>query len=127
LAAAHPEDLRFNQQKWRASYDNRSWTHAIEAGEALLEKDPVARTDSTFYLKLATVYRAAEKPLKAIELLARAVTMYPHVQRLYSMYAQHVKSEADTVIPRGLVLFPKSADLAVMNAKELKARRKVAE
>ncbi|HEY4304782.1 MAG TPA: hypothetical protein VGM82_09965 [Gemmatimonadaceae bacterium] len=127
LAEAHPEDIRFNQQKWRASYDNHSWVHATEAGEVLLEKDPVARTDSTFYLKLATVYRASARPLKAVEILARAVTMYPHDQRIYSMYAQNVRSEADTVIPRGLALFPQSADLAVMNAKDLKARGKVAE
>ena len=127
LAAAHPEEIRFHQQKWRAAYDNKSWPHALEAGEVLLEKDPVARGDSTFYLRLATAYRASEKPLKAVEILAHSVTLFPKDQRLYSLYAQYVKAEADTVIPRGLALFPKSADLAVMNAKELKARGKVAE
>jgi tetratricopeptide (TPR) repeat protein len=127
LVAAHPEEIRLHQQQWRAAYENKSWPHAIQAGEVLLEKDPVARGDSTFYLRLATAYRASDLPFKAVELLARAVTMFPKDSRLYSLYAQNVKSEADTVIPRGLALFPKSADLAVMNAKELKARGKVAE
>jgi tetratricopeptide (TPR) repeat protein len=127
MAQAHPEDLRFHQQKWRASYDNKSWPHAIEAAETLLERDSIARGDSTFFLKLATAYRASDKPLKAIEILARGVTSFPKDQRLYSLYAQYVKAEADTVVPRGLALFPKSADLAVMNAKELKARGKVEE
>jgi tetratricopeptide (TPR) repeat protein len=127
LAKEHPDEIRFHQQKWRAAYDNRSWPHALEAGEALLEHDPVARGDSTFYLKLATVYRASDMPLKAIEILARGVGMFPKDSRLYSLYAQSVRAEADTVIPRGLGLFPKSADLAVMNAKDLKARGKVAE
>jgi tetratricopeptide (TPR) repeat protein len=127
LAKSYPDEIRLHQQKWRASYENKSWAHALEAGEVLLERDPAARGDSTFYLKLATVYRASDLPLKAVEILARGVGAFPKDQRLYSLYAQHVRAEADTVIPRGLGLFPKSADLAVMNAKDLKARGKVAE
>jgi len=34
---------------------------------------------------------------------------------------------ADTVIPRGLALFPQSADLLALNAKELRAHGKIAE
>lgn len=127
LAAEHPEDLRFHQQKWRASYENKSWAHALEAGEVLLERDSIARGDSTFYLKMATAYHASDRPLKAIEILAHGVSSFANDGRLYSLYAQYVRSEADTVIPRGLALFPKNADLAVMNAKELRARGKVAE
>jgi tetratricopeptide (TPR) repeat protein len=127
LAAAHPQDLRFQQQKWRASYDNRSWPHALEAGEILLARDSTARADSTFYLKLATAYRESNLPLKAVETLAHGVSVFPGDGRLYSLYAQYVRAEADTVIPRGLALFPNSAGLEVMNAKELRARGKVAE
>jgi tetratricopeptide (TPR) repeat protein len=127
LAAAHPEDLRFQQQKWRAAYENKSWLHALEAGEILMARDSVARSDSTFFLKLGTAYRASDHPLKAVEIIARGVSSFPADARLYSLYAQYVRSEADTVIPRGLALFPKSADLAVMNAKELRSRGKVAE
>jgi tetratricopeptide (TPR) repeat protein len=38
-----------------------------------------------------------------------------------------VKSEADTVLPRGLGLFPKSAELQALNARELRTRGKLAE
>lgn len=127
LAKEHPEDIRFQQQKWRAAYENKSWAHALEAGEVLLQGDTIARGDSTFYLKLATVYRESKLPLKSVEILAHGVTAFPKDVRLYSLYAQNVRSEADTVIPRGLALFPKSADLAVMNAKELRSKGKVAE
>jgi predicted Zn-dependent protease len=127
LAAEHPEELRFFQQKWRASYENKSWAHALEAGETLLVRDSIARGDSTFYLKMATAYRASDLPFKAIEIVAHGVSAFPKDGRLYSLYAQSVRAEADTVIPRGLAIFPKSADLAVMNAKQLRARGKVAE
>jgi tetratricopeptide (TPR) repeat protein len=127
LARDYPGELRLHQQKWRASYENKSWAHALEAGEILLERDSTARTDSTFFLKLATVYHAVERPLKAVELLSRGVTTFPKDARLYSLYAQYVRAEADTVIPRGLALFPKSADLAVMQAKDLRAKGKVEE
>lgn len=127
LVARRPHELALQQQKWRAAFENRSWVHAIEAGEMLLANDTLARTDSTFYLKLATAYRAAARPLQAVETLAHAVTAFPKDARLYALYAQYVRSEADTVVPRGLALFPKSADLAVMDAKDLRARGRIAE
>lgn len=122
LADEYPGEIRLQQQKWRASYENKSWAHALEAGEVLLERDSTARSDSTFFLKLATVYHAVDRPLKAVELLARGVTTFPKDARLYSLYAQYVRAEADTVVPRGLALFPRSADLAVMRAKDLRAK-----
>lgn len=127
VSDGHPDDLLLIQQKWRISYENRSWTHALEAGEAMLARDESAKADSTFYLKLATAYRATNQVFKAVETLAHAVATFPKDSRLYSLYAQYVRSEADTVVPRGLALFPKSADLAVMSAKDLRAKGKVAE
>jgi tetratricopeptide (TPR) repeat protein len=123
----HPEDLSLVQQKWRISYENRSWTHAIEAAEVMLARDSVAQNDSTFYLKLGTAYHAANLPFKALETLSHALSAFPNDGRVYSLYAQYIKGEADSVIPRGLALFPRSADLAALNAKELRARGKVAE
>jgi len=38
-----------------------------------------------------------------------------------------VKAEADTVVPRGLTLFPKSADLLALKAKDLRTRGKIDE
>jgi tetratricopeptide (TPR) repeat protein len=93
----------------------------------MVKRDSVARGDSTFWLRLATVYRNSNKPFKAIETLAYAVDAFPADPRLYSLYTQYVKSEADTVLPRGLGLFPRSADLQALNAKELRTRGKLAE
>src|SRR5262249_6127929 len=36
VSEAHPEDLRILQQRWRVTYENKSWVHAIEAAEALV-------------------------------------------------------------------------------------------
>lgn len=127
VSDGHPDDLRLVQQKWRVAYENKSWKHAIEAAEVMLAKDVSAQGDSTFYLRLATAYKASDKPFKAMEVLSHAVAAFPQDPRLYSLYAQYVRSEADTVIPRGLALFPKSADLAVMSARDLRAKGKVAE
>ncbi|MGE5102010.1 MAG: tetratricopeptide repeat protein, partial [Deltaproteobacteria bacterium] len=56
LVDAHPEDVRLMEQKWHITYENKSWTRAIEAGEALLVSDSAARADSAFYLRLGTAY-----------------------------------------------------------------------
>lgn len=127
LVDAHPEDVRLMEQKWHITYENKSWTRAIEAGEALLVSDSAARADSAFYLRLGTAYHEANRPFKAIEMLARGVSLFPRDPRLYSLYAQFVRAEADTVIPRGLALFPQSSSLLALNAKELRARGKLAE
>jgi tetratricopeptide (TPR) repeat protein len=127
LADSHSDDLRLVQQKWRAAYENKSWPHAIEAGELLLARDSVARSDSTFYFRLANVYHASNRQYKAIETLAHAVNAFPKDARMYSLYTQYIRAESDSVIPRGLALFPKSADLVAMNAKELRTHGKIAE
>src|SRR5687768_11109936 len=93
----------------------------------MVKRDSVARGDSTFWLRLATVYRNTAKPFKAIETLAHAVNTFPGDPRLYSLYTQYVKSEADTVLPRGLNMFPKSAELLALNARELRTRGKLSE
>ena len=67
------------------------------------------------------------KPFKAIETLAHGVATFPKDVRLYSLYTQYLRADADTVIPRGLALFPQSAELAAINAKDLRAKGKLAE
>jgi tetratricopeptide (TPR) repeat protein len=127
ISDAHPDDLRFVQQKWRAAYENKSWARAIAAGEVLIARDTMAKRDSVFYLKLGAAYRAINKPFKAIETLAHGVAAFPKDARLYSAYTQAIKSEADTVVPRGLALFPKNSDLLTISAKELRTKGKVQE
>lgn len=127
VAHAHPEDIRLIQQQWHIAYANKSWARAIEAAEIMLERDSVARNDSVFYLRLATAYHAAGKPLEAIETATHGVLRFPNDARMYALYSQYIKSEADTVIPRGLARFPHSADLLALNAQELRAKGKNAE
>ncbi len=125
--AANPEHLPFVRQTWRITVRNRSWRHAIRAGERLFATDSSARADPTFYLRLATAYRSNDQPFKAIEMASRGVTAFPRDGRLYALYTQFVKAEADTAIGRGLALFPQSAELLALNARELRARGKLAE
>ena len=122
LAMLHPEELRFQQQKWRIGFEARSWTTAIEAGEVLLARDSSVAGDSTFFLRLGTAYHNAKRPYKAIEMLAHGVAAFPRDARLYALYAQYIRAESDSVIPRGLALFPKSADLLVLGAQEFRAK-----
>jgi tetratricopeptide (TPR) repeat protein len=127
LSNAHPDDIRFVLQKWRAAYENKHWPVAIAAGEALLERDSVSRRDSLFYYRLGFAYHSANQTIKAIETLAHGVNAFRNDAKMYALYTQYIKSEADTVLPRGLALFPRSVELLNLHATELHARGKVAE
>jgi hypothetical protein len=127
MSERYPDELRLVRQLWRVSNDNRSWVRVISSGERLLKDDPDASTDSTFFLKLATAYRANQQPFKSVEIVARGATAFPKDQKLYAFYTQFIKEEADSVLPRGLALFPNSAALLALNAKELRTRGRVEE
>ena len=123
----YPDNLPLLRQRWHVLAENRRWPGAIEAAELVLAKDTSVVRDSTFFLKLATAYRAHGQPYKSIETASRGVALFPGDARLYSLYTQFVRAEADTVIPRGLALFPRSAELLALNAQLLRSRGKVAE
>ena len=123
----YPDNLRLLRQKWRVANDNRNWPLAVAAGARLLANDDAARADSIFYLRLATAYRANRQIFKAVELVARGVATFPGDSRLYALYTQFVKAEADTAIARGLELHPASAELLALNAKDLQARGRAEE
>ena len=127
LSEAHPDNMRLLRQLWRIANDNRSWARAVKAGERLLASDPEAATDSIFFQRLATAYRANGQPFKAMEIVARGVTTFPGDARLYAIYTQFVKEETDSVLPRGLTLFPNNAALLALNARELRAKGQLAE
>ncbi|MBC8087439.1 MAG: hypothetical protein H7Z40_09235 [Phycisphaerae bacterium] len=127
MAVSNPDELRIHQLKWRIAYENKSWGSAIQSAEILLQRDSMAKSDSAFYLRLGMAYQANRKPFKAIETLAHGLSSFPADPRLYSLYTQYIRTEADTVIPRGLAMFPRSADLLALNAKDLRARGKVEE
>lgn len=101
LSDANPDNMRLLRQKWRIANDNRHWALAVSSGERLLASDPEAATDSIFFQRLATAYRANGQPFKAMELVARGVSTFPGDARLYAIYTQFVKEETDSVLPRG--------------------------
>jgi tetratricopeptide (TPR) repeat protein len=123
----HPENVTLLRLRWRITYDNKNWPRAITAGERLMAADSAAATDSVFFLRLASAYRANNQVYKAVELAARGVDRFPGDVRLYTLYAGFVKTESDTVVTRGLALFPRNADLYAMSAKDLRAKGQVAE
>lgn len=127
VSNAHPGNLKLARQKWRIANDNRNWPLAVETGESLMANDAEARGDSIFYLRLATAYRMHGQPFRSVEIVARGVATFPGDARLYALYTQFVKEEADTAISRGIALYPGSAELAALHAKDLRTKGKVAE
>jgi len=127
MSARYPDNVQLVRQKWRVCNDTRNWPLAVATGERLLAVDPEAVKDSVFYLRLATAYRMNGQPFKSVETVARGVAAFPTDPRLYALYTQFVREEADTAIGRGLALYPGSAELAALSAKELRAKGKTAE
>jgi len=127
VADAHPDSISLRRLAWRVTYENRSWPLAIKSGEALLAVDSAAARDSVFMLRLASAYRANGDTYKALALAARGVAAFPGDATLYTLYTQFVKSESDSVIPRGLAHFPRSAELLAMSARELRAKGQLAD
>jgi tetratricopeptide (TPR) repeat protein len=119
--------MRLMRQKWRIANDNQSWPLAVSAGEQLLMHDAEAAADSTFFLRLATAFRSNGQTFRAMEIMARGVASFPGDARIYALYAQFVKEEADSVIPRGLDRHPGSGALLALNAKDLRAKGQIAE
>jgi tetratricopeptide (TPR) repeat protein len=123
----YPENVKLMRQKWRISNDTRNWPLAVATGEHLMNVDPEAPRDSVFYLRLATAYRMNGQPFRSVETVAKGVASFPGDARLYALYTQFVREEADTAIGRGLALYPGSAELAALSAKDLRAKGKTAE
>jgi tetratricopeptide (TPR) repeat protein len=126
-ADAHPDSIGLRRLAWRVTYENRHWPLAIKSGEILLASDTATAKDSVFTLRLASAYRANGETYKAVALAARGVVAFPGDQKLYTLYTQFVRSEADSVISRGIALFPRSAELLAMQARDLRARGQLAE
>jgi tetratricopeptide (TPR) repeat protein len=99
------------------------WADATRDGERLVALDPQGTAaDPRFLERLATAYRRAERPQKALEVASRGVAAFPDDAELYVLYTQLVTAEAATALPRGLERFPKSAPLQAMSAQRLRER-----
>lgn len=127
MSDQYPDNMRLMRQKWRVANDNRNWPLAVSSGERLLESDAEATRDSIFFLRLATAHRANGQTFKAMEIVSRGVASFPRDARLYALYTQFVKEEADTVIGRGLALYPASGEILALNARDLRAKGRAAE
>ena len=126
-AAEHKDVMELQRLRWQVTFENRSWARAVEAGEALLATDSVATSDSTLYLRLVTAHRAHGNVLRALELASRGVARFARDPRLYALYAEIVRAEGDSAIPRGLALFPKSAELNTLAARDARAKGRLAD
>jgi tetratricopeptide (TPR) repeat protein len=126
-ADAHADSIGLRRLEWRVTFENRHWPVAIKAGEALLATDSTTAKDSVFVLRLASAYRANGETYKALALAARGVDAFPGDVKLYTLYTQFVRSEADSVVPRGIALFPRSAELLAMQSRDLRAKGQLAE
>jgi hypothetical protein len=127
VTRARPDFLPFVRHQWRIGFDRRNWPLAIQAAEVLMRRDSTATADSLFFRRLGLAYRSAGRPLESVATLARGVARFPGDARLYALYAQFVREEADTVLPRGLAHFPKHGELLALQARDLRGRGKVAE
>ncbi|AHG92448.1 hypothetical protein J421_4913 (plasmid) [Gemmatirosa kalamazoonensis] len=123
----HPEDVTLVRLEWQAAFNAKEWALAAEVGDSLLTRDEPSASDTTFRLRHAAAHRAAGHTLKAMELAARGVQQFPKHAPLYVLYTELVQAERDSVVPRGLATFPKSAELHALAAKDLKTRGKAEE
>lgn len=124
---AHPDHLPLLREKWRIAFDLRDWPVAVAAGETMLRTDSLAVADPVFFQRLATAYRSSGQPFKSVETVAHGVSLFPKEPKLYALYTQFVREEADSALPRGLALFPKDPGLLALQARELRARGRAAE
>ena len=64
--------------------------------------------------------QSAGMKVRALALAAEGTMRFPGDARLYASYAQFVQGEAPVVIARGVERFPKSAELLLLQAQELR-------
>lgn len=121
VIAGNPTEIQLLRLDWQVAFAMRDWGHAAKSGEAMLERDGMVDRDSTFVAKLITAHRSAGEMVRAVELAARNIGRFPGDGRIYAMYAELVRAESDSAVRRGIAMFPKSAELHALAAREYKA------
>ena len=127
LSDAMPENIALTRLRWQVLFTNKSWKEAARVGGILLATDSGSMKDSTFYLRLATVHKANNDAIKAVEIAARGLQLFPKDPRISSTYVQFVRAEAVDGLTRGLAQFPTNAEFKVMQSQDLKTRGKAEE
>ncbi|MGH7718483.1 MAG: tetratricopeptide repeat protein, partial [Gemmatimonadaceae bacterium] len=115
----NPGNLTLMRLKWLILIAARDWRGAIEAGEALAVAD-TSTADTTFFVRLASAYRADGQTRRAVGTLTRALEKFPDNAALYVLYAQYVREEGDSAVTRGLERFPSAAGLHALHAQALR-------
>ncbi|HJR62961.1 MAG TPA: tetratricopeptide repeat protein [Gemmatimonadaceae bacterium] len=115
----NPGSITLLRLKWLILLASRDWSGAIEAGEALVRADS-SYADTTFFVRLASAYRADGQTQRAVGTLTRALEKFPTNSALYVLYAQYVKEEGDSAVTRGLERFPNESGLHALRAQALR-------
>jgi len=127
LSDAAPEHMGLMRLRWQVLFANKSWKEASRVGGILLATDSLSAKDSTFFLRLATAYKANGEAIRAVEIAARGLQAFPSDPRLFSTYVQFVRGEAVDGLTRGLAAFPQNAEFKIMQSQDLKTRGKAEE
>lgn len=120
VSEANPDDMSLLKLRWQVLFAVRDWSAAVAAGTRLYEKDDGSRADSTFVLRLASAMQAGGMKVRALALAADGTLRFPGDARLYAAYTQFVQGEAAVATARGVEQFPKSAELLLLQAQELR-------
>lgn len=118
---AHADNLMLLKLRWLVHLAMNDWKGAVSAGEHLLERDAAAQADPDFYARLATAYRSDSQPARALATAAMGVSKFKDDVPLYVVYLQMLRAENEAALPRGLALFPESAELHVLAAQSMKS------
>jgi tetratricopeptide (TPR) repeat protein len=82
-----PDLIKLNFQILVATED---WKEATQAGEDLIKSDTSA-TDTLFFPRLASAYKADSQPQKAAEAIARGLAKYPNNARFHLLHSQFLR------------------------------------
>jgi tetratricopeptide (TPR) repeat protein len=126
-AKLHPEDLTVERVRWQAAFMSKDFALAAAIGDSLLVRDGMSEGDVSFRVRHAAAHRAAGHAVRALELAARGIMQFPKDAPMYVLYTELVQAERDSVLPRGLAAFPKSAELKALESKELRGRGRTEE
>jgi predicted Zn-dependent protease len=117
-----PDDEHLAGLHWRVLLATEDWASAAKVGEALRKLSPTYETQPDYFVRMASAYRNANQPFRAIAAAAEGVAIHPEDPELYLLYTQLVFGENDVALARGLERFPKSGKLLALDAQQKRKR-----
>lgn len=125
--ASHPDNVELLRLRWLVMLALDDWKESITSGLALLAADGAVATDTLFYVRMATAYRADSQPERALEYASRGVVLFPGNARLYVLYTQLVRAEAAVAPEKGIARFPRDGATNALYAQILREEGKLQE